>query len=490
MGVDTLNVRVSNNRAPSKWLFEQFQTWRDHRSVWNELEYKDRKPLLVELPGVGTFQVQTVKEHYEFVLINDEICDIHIWNLDKWNSAREGQTGQFRFSFRSRLLQFNGPHFACDLMRSIVNFFCGDGLELPFKEFERVSRIDLCVDTELPKALNTTDILERYTCLARKRDLFNDTLTDDLENHLQKAIEQGPPKRSRVQEGRGILAPLLNNKGGDNYIQKLAKARGTRPEVLIEVMQIVADVLETLNTAQCSRIVAGGRNLQTAYFGRFGSQMFACVYDKLASLRVQDKQYMREVWKANGWDGERPVWRTEFRISGEFLQDAAISESRRDERDLRDLDVTLVAIPGLWAYLTNSWLKHCKPSEDKNVSRWESSAYWNVVQGAFPQMEPIVRVQPEPRPDKKQLMSQFDGLAKTIAAITSSPRYQRGLDLETGEVFDPIQSLLEHLAVMLHSDEALLEIEERRNRFGLDALSDSVFDSQWRAQRMLEGRGS
>jgi hypothetical protein len=135
-------------------------------------------------------------------------------------------------------------------------------------------------------------------------------------------------------------------------------------------------------------------------------------------------------------------------------------------------------------------VKHCKPSQDKNVSRWESSSYWEVVQNAFPQMEAIVRVQPEPRPDERQLLAQFDGLAKSIAAIRSSPRWQRGLNRETGEVFDSTTSLIEHLAVMFGSEDVALEIEERRARFALDPMSDTNFDAAWRAQRMLEGRGS
>jgi hypothetical protein len=366
-GIDSWNIRASRNRTPSDWLFEHLHTWREHRAKWNELELQDRKPLLEELPEVGTFQVQPGLKPYEFVLINREVCDIQLWNPDKWQTAIGGQTGQFRFSFRSKFLQFNGPDAALAVVERVISYFCGAELNVANEEFTRTSRIDLFVDTELPRALTATDVLERYTCQARKRDLFHDTLTDEFENRIQKAIEQGPPKRSKTNEGRGLLAPLLNNKGGDDYLGKFAKARRVRKEVLIEFAQIISDVLEMTDPAMCSRVVAGGRNLQTAYFGRFNSEMFACVYDKLASVRVQDKQYMREVWAANGWDGERAVWRTEFRMSGDFLKNAVIGDSGRDLRDVR---ITLAALPGLWAYLTGSWLKHCKPSQDKNVSRW------------------------------------------------------------------------------------------------------------------------
>ena len=494
-GIDSWDIRVSRNLEPSQWLRDCTARLRKSREKLYANVEKWNANLEV-IPGVGTFQALPKAKHYEFVLVNPEICDIRIWNPDQWLNAvapkpvQGGKpcdgTGQLYFSIRSRLIQFNGPQAALDLVEKAVAFLTGEPMPLvasrPFRnEFTRTSRFDLFADVEASKPVTIEDVMKRFTCRARKRDFWLEPFSDALE---QEFISKS---KDETRNAEGL--PLLNNKGGDLFMRNLRKRCERDRRFAFQVEEMLRDVLGVGIDAGLSRVVAsGGRELQTAYFGRFASPLYARVYDKIASLPVQGKEYMRDVWRDAGWDEERPVWRFEFSMSGDFLR--AAQSLMHGVPDLRDAKTTLMAAPGLWAYLTRTWLKHCKPSRDENASRWEESTLWKAVQGAFTQMTPIVRIQPEPCPDEGQLMAQAKGVVTSIGAMLSSPRYQRGLDLETGEVFDAKAEIIKRLFEYLHSDEGQEKLEDRISRFGLDEHSDTVFSATVRSEQLLEGRGS
>ena len=493
-GVDSWDVRVSRNREPSAWLLEQLAAWREHRQVFYN-NPKDWKPTLEELPEVGTFQVRSASNTYEFVLINPEVCDIRIWNPDHWTSAVGGKTGQLYITFRSRFLQFNGTDAAMDLVQKIENILMGDRMQIGSSfpvnpEFTLTSRMDLFVDIELPKAISYKDVFERFACRARKRDVFMDAVGSQA---LEEALKASMQPSGRAKNRGKKQPPLLNNKGGDVYVQTLAENSGVAVLDVQKVIQAQRKMYATLHVpeAPVSRVVASGaRLLQTAYFGRFGSELYARIYDKLASLNCQGKEYMRDVWAAAGWDGVCPVWRVEFSLSGDFLKATALEVGSIP--DLRDVGFSLAAIPALWSYLTGTWLTHHKPTRDTNVSRWELSSFWQTVQGAFVQMQPIVRVIPEPRPKYDQLEAQAEGCLVSMAAMVTSPRYQRGVavDPETGEVLDPKTQFLNMVFETLNNPDFETKVLEKSKRFGLDPESDTQFSATVRSQNLALGRGS
>lgn len=493
-GVDSLDVRTSRNRQPSAWLLEQLPQWREHRQAFYE-KPKGWKPLLVELPEIGTFRVINKNGFYEFHLANDEICDIRIWNPENWGAAIGGETGQFYFAFASRFLQFNGTDAALELMERAVNILMGSqmyiGSSLPTNlEFTRTSNIDLFCDIELPKGISYKDISERFSCKARKRDAFFDAVgTTALEQAVQKYMQS--PAKSRHKSGKKS-SPLLNNKGGDSYAELIAQGSGVAVTDVQKVIQTQRKMYLALQVpeAPVSRVLAGGnRVMQTAYFGRFGSELFARIYDKDVSLNCQGKEYMREIWTAAGWNGTNPVWRVEFSLSGDFLR---ATEGVNGLPDLRPIETALAATPALWAYLSGTWLKHHKPSKDSNVSRWETSEMWTVVQGAFNQMQPIVRIQLEPKPVYGQVMAQAMGCLVAAQAMHESPCYQRSIpiDPETGEVLDPTIQFNNLLFEALSSPEHAQKILEKAARYGLDDLSDTAYRATVRSQHLALGRGS
>jgi hypothetical protein len=507
--VDTLYVRVSRNAQPSQWLAEV------HKQV---IEYRQKfesdpnlEPLIIQHPELGAFTLFARSSRpYDFALINPKIAEIKIYNPEKWSQAVYGQTGQFYVLFRSEFLQFKGTDAACEYLETLEKVMCSpeplEGLSAAANEslnFYRVSRIDLTCDTQEARGMKWSD-LDLYTCRSKKRDAFK---VPPLEDVLAKMLED-------TRRGK---APPRNNKGGGKgmtlradavpndskpffdssltpHINALAKARGHDPEELTWLLgQTLKGVGFDPDCGYISRIVSNGSSqLQTVYFGRFSSEVYAKRYDKLASLAVQQKEFMRDVWLQNGWDGESPVLRTEFTLTGDFLRAVMLEGA---VLDLRDLGLCLTAIPRLWQYLTTEWLvHHAGEANDVThdaIKKRPTSKLWEIVQSAHLAGDAgMTRAKREPKPILEQLKAQADGLITTMLAMTDSPRFKRSLDPVTGEIFDPVVSVIKDIAVKFGSDDGKAKVAARQARLGLDFISDTVLSALARKDMMALGRGS
>jgi hypothetical protein len=136
---------------------------------------------------------------------------------------------------------------------------------------------------------------------------------------------------------------------------------------------------ETLLALQ---INLNGRRCGTLDFSK-GAAHSCCIYDKTKEVTVSRKDWMHEVWKSNGWDGESRVTRVEFRYKRECLREMGVEEAY----------AFLDQIPSLWAYSTKQWFRHTIPSTDRNKARWPTSPPWEAVQQAtfFGDSVPAVR---------------------------------------------------------------------------------------------------
>jgi hypothetical protein len=103
-----------------------------------------------------------------------------------------------------------------------------------------------------------------------------------------------------------------------------------------------------------------------------GAAHSCCIYDKSKEITVSRKDWMHEVWKRNGWDGESRVTRVEFRYKRECLREMGVEEAY----------AFLDQLPSLWAYSTKQWLRHTLPTTDRNKARWPTSPLWEAVQQA------------------------------------------------------------------------------------------------------------
>ncbi len=471
--VDSLDVRVGQNRSASAWLLLSAVVW---RTQFDEYE-PGQAPTFYELDGLGTFTVQPGRRPYEFTLINQSICDIRVWNPEKWRTSRD--TGQFYVSFRSSFLQFHGMEMVHKVLATLRKLMYGDSPTSVSPDgwnFTRVSGADLACDMQLSSNLTHKD-LDDYVCLARTRDESSTPYVENTEDLL---------KRLSVRESRPSTP--MDNKGGDVFILPPPGPAESAALALIKQFATGVDLARDFDagSAVVSRSVTRRRQLYTCYFGKFGSAIFARLYNKLASLAVHGKEYMLDVWHLRGWDSESPVWRTEFSLSGDFLKGfKVVTEFGEPVEDLRDLDTFENHLHDIWHYLTHSWLRHCDDTHQVITTQWTTSDMWEQLQKAFSPSKSLLFERthwtPPPEAHALQLRKQAQGVAVTSAALASK-------NLER-----PLEALGvvgQHLVAFLKSKDAELALEAKLKHYGWDSYTDTQLRSNYRAARMQQGLGS
>lgn len=134
----------------------------------------------------------------------------------------------------------------------------------------------------------------------------------------------------------------------------------------------------------------------------------ACrLYDKTNEIRHSRKDWMRDIWTANGWDGEARVTRVEFVYKRACLKEMGI------ECPYELLD----RLAGLWGYSTAMWLRHTVPCTDPNRTRWACSPFWRAVQAATFDGDPMpLEREQKVRGDLTLICQMLAGCASTAAA--------------------------------------------------------------------------
>lgn len=133
--------------------------------------------------------------------------------------------------------------------------------------------------------------------------------------------------------------------------------------------------------------------IETFAIGARAGRISAAVYDKRAELRKSGKQWLEDIWRANGWNGVDPVWRVEFRVRRK-----GIREFSQMQAGVGDVYQFLDAVDAMWSYLSQMWLRHVVPPEAITSRRaWELaplSPFWSVVSLPFgcEQVAPDARV--------------------------------------------------------------------------------------------------
>lgn len=108
----------------------------------------------------------------------------------------------------------------------------------------------------------------------------------------------------------------------------------------------------------------------TGYSFGLGGDISARLYDKTKEIEESKKDYLKDIWKEKGWDGESKVWRLEFQYKRRVLT----------EHEAGTVDELLAKLASLWRYSTTSWLKLTIPSEtDTTQSRWPMHPIWEAL---------------------------------------------------------------------------------------------------------------
>ncbi|MBA3827221.1 MAG: hypothetical protein H0X24_25420 [Ktedonobacterales bacterium] len=158
------------------------------------------------------------------------------------------------------------------------------------------------------------------------------------------------------------------------------------------------------------------------------------VYDKPREIRTHspDKVWFGDIWEANGWDREQPVIRVEMRYEREVLHEMGIDT----------MDQLWEGLDSLWQYSTQKWLRHTRPTLDKNRSRWPTTAWWQMVQGVtFERADalPGVRVKQRQFHERKMLATILGYVESWVAWKAAEGGMGAGFDL-----YDALVGVFDH----------------------------------------------
>lgn len=108
-------------------------------------------------------------------------------------------------------------------------------------------------------------------------------------------------------------------------------------------------------------------------FGR-KSPLSTRIYNKTREIEKSCKTYLCDYWKANGWGERQIVWRVEFQLRREALETFGV----------RSLAHILSKQYGMWAYLTQEWLRLAMPNnQDDTRSRWPVHPLWEAISHGY-----------------------------------------------------------------------------------------------------------
>ncbi len=178
---------------------------------------------------------------------------------------------------------------------------------------------------------------------------------------------------------------------------------------------------------------------------RFGSgDLVGRFYDKTNEIKVSQKEWMKEVWKVESWDGETPIVRYEFQCRRNLLKEMSVNSFEELKERLADI----------WRYCTHDWLRVCDQGANTNQSRWKSKDYWTLIQQSFSlfgQAYGVLRMKSK-KVRYDHLLKQIRGCCVSAVAVLSS-----GLGTATG-----MFKLEKDLQAMLKSEDFIADVEKRQ----------------------------
>lgn len=103
-----------------------------------------------------------------------------------------------------------------------------------------------------------------------------------------------------------------------------------------------------------------------------GGPISCRLYDKSLEILSSKKAFFLELWQRGGMEPERHVWRLEFQVTRQALQQLGI----------RSFEGLIREQGGVWGYATQSWLRLAVPqSADSNRARWPTHPLWERLAG-------------------------------------------------------------------------------------------------------------
>ena len=370
-GVDSLEVTVGAPSCPSEWLLDQYDIWTQYQ---DQYELGDEY-ICIDIDGTWWELYPHGRTPYAFLLKNNEIGFIKVWNPKKWGSALQGSQ-HLHIKLYSKFLHSNSISYYSNIIKSISSKFFSDVDALSIK----ISRVDVHSDISRHSMLSQEDIDNTIT-RTKVKDIWYE---DDEETYTNDELSSLSLTNSCNKVSGILITPEL--------AQKLLKTISNQSSV---------GPKRTLRK----------RDIETAYFGRFDkSSLAARVYNKTVQVKVKNDDDTPLLWEQNGWNGSDTVIRVEFQLKREFLKQL------NGERFVT-LDGFISGINSIWEYLTTKWLRFVDEVKYNNLQTSSISSFWVLVQSSFKDAVEVVIRKKVFKGKLNQLFLQSLGCAKQMISI-------------------------------------------------------------------------
>jgi hypothetical protein len=186
---------------------------------------------------------------------------------------------------------------------------------------------------------------------------------------------------------------------------------------------------------QDASVMTTHRRVATIDFGSHASQLSAQIYNKTLECQKHRKAYFDPIWRMNGWDGESTVWRVEFRFRRAFLRDVELDEAFS----------VLAAIPLLWRYATQEWLRFVdvEATHGVNISRLPTHPVWELIQHAYDQ--PLELEEPACTTGKQEAQLSYVAQEKPLQAIMQAQAMKQAESMSNAQLLQELVALEETL---------------------------------------------
>jgi hypothetical protein len=141
--------------------------------------------------------------------------------------------------------------------------------------------------------------------------------------------------------------------------------------------------------------------------------LVARIYDKALEITASQKEWFKDIWLFNGWDGKSKVIRVEFQARRQFLKEMSVENFESLTDFLADI----------WRYCVSDWMTVRVPNGDSHRHRWPVAEWWKILQDEFILFGMPLGIlrdkQPKVRYD--HLMKQAIGVLLSAVAAASIP---------------------------------------------------------------------
>ena len=339
-GIDTLHLTAGGAVAPSRWLIDRQQIWREYQQSF---DYALDEHLHDQIND-DWFEIKPYgMKQYSFILFNPEVAHIRVWNVDKWSSAVTSSQHIYIDFASSCLKKWSSPQELKNAIKSLLSVFF-DGIidQVNIK----VSRGDLFADITNGNTFLSEEQVKNVITKSKYRNYFVEDDTIQLTDSERDFLKTDPSY----------------NKGGQKLIP-------------VTLLQKLTKIAENQISIGADNIVHK-REIETAYYGKKTSDVWGKFYNKSKCCKVKNDLDTPLLWTQNGWNGDDTIVRFEISMRRGFIKEL-------DNGSYVKFDAFIDNVSSIWEWITTKWIRMVTEVKRNNIQLSPVSKLWTIIQSAF-----------------------------------------------------------------------------------------------------------